>query len=50
MRRFKRDRLKKDPRPYGQCRTCYQAGLPFKLSKKVCADCKRGRPPEKGDQ
>ena len=38
-----RKALRKRKRPQGQCRACYEAGLPVRVSVQHCANCQRGR-------
>jgi hypothetical protein len=37
-----RKSLKKPRRPRGQCRDCYGAGLSYRFSRMVCANCRDG--------
>jgi hypothetical protein len=40
MRRLRRSALKKSPRPSGQCKACYLAGLTLRQSRAFCRSCK----------
>jgi hypothetical protein len=51
MRRFRRSALKKSPRPSGQCKACYRAGLTPRQSRAFCRVCRNlaVRIPRPGD-
>lgn len=35
----RRSQLRRKPKPAGQCRACYAAGLPYSQSRRLCQDC-----------